>query len=90
MFAPSVVGAILMFGVSWLVSSLASRPSIGAASGLGAVVLLPFLLMTVEEFGVYAPRASPVMNRIGAAEFLVVGSLCFVAGVLYYVRRVEP
>lgn len=82
-----VVVAILMFGVSWLVSAIMNRPAIAAVSGLASVVILGMILSVVEDALGHQGRTS---TRLIATLFGGVGSACFIAGVVCYLRRIEP
>lgn len=90
MFRMATCGSVLMFGASWLASTLFGRPSAGAVSGIGAVFVLLFLLMLWEEYGVGGPHGARTMERISATMFVAVGIACFVAGTLCSLRRIEP
>ncbi len=82
------VTTVFVFGVSWLVSTLVTRPAIAAVSGLGALAILWTAVLILEE-------AARILDHNAFAVWysvlcLLLGSGCFVAGVVYYLRRVEP
>jgi len=87
----SVITAVLMFGVSWLFSSLSGSPVIAAASGVVAFLLL--LCMCI--FGVFKEnQATGQISGTWAYWYvgicIIAGVGSFVAGVICYLRRVEP
>ncbi len=82
------VTTVFVFGVSWLVSTLVARPAIAAVSGLGTLAILWSVLLILEETGrILDHNAFAVWY---SALCLLLGTGCFVAGVVYYLRRVEP
>jgi ABC-type transport system involved in multi-copper enzyme maturation permease subunit len=79
---------VLMFGIAWLSSSFTSSPVISAVAGMAAFVL---------QMGTLAYSSVHTDGRVGDAwvvwyvsSSLIVGIGSFVAGVVYYLRRVEP
>ncbi len=82
-----VVASVLVFGVSWLFSALLSSPAIAAASGLGSVMILFMVIAIVEE--TQGLRVDAVAY-VHALACVVLGTVCFVAGVLHCLHRVEP
>ena len=78
---------VFAFGVSWLVSTLVSRPATAAVSGLGSVAILWMALLILEEAGNIDADAFAVWYWVLC---LLLGTGCFVAGVVCYLRRVEP
>ena len=90
-FSFVVMCSSMLFGVAWLVSSFSSSPAIAAASGLAAF----FILLTGRSL-----TAAKVAARTGTEGeqwlvgfptlCLVIGLACFVAGCIYYLRRIEP
>ncbi len=88
----SVITAVLMFGVSWLVSSLSSSPVIAAVSGVAAFLLLACICMfgVFEENHATGQISAGMWLRLYIGTCLIAGVGCFVAGVICYLRRVEP
>ncbi len=78
---------VFTFGVSWLVSTLVSRPATAAVSGLGSVAILWMALLILEEAWNIDADLFAVLYPLLC---LMLGIGCFVAGVVYYLRRVEP
>ncbi len=78
---------VLIFGVSWLLSAVQSSPLLAAASGIAAVVVLSVLAEIIWEGG--EPHISGRWYVVPALT-IVLGIGSFAAGVLYYLRRVEP
>ena len=77
--------AVLIFGVSWFVSTLVSTPAIATASGLGAAIALVCTVgLSFEILGL------PASDLWYLLPCLILGTACFVGGTVYYVRRVEP
>lgn len=83
------ITAVFLFGVSWFVSSLVARPAIAASSAIVAMIVLVMMLNLIAEA---QPRDSQgrVFFLWYSIMCLLVGSGCFVAGTLHYIRRVEP
>ncbi len=89
--APAV--SVLLFGVAWLLSSLWNSPPLAAVAGIASAVILWAAVASVSErMGLKTP---------GPDGFLVwciwypslcasIGVTAFIAGVVYYLRRVEP
>ncbi len=84
-----VIAGVFLFGVSWLMSSLVARPAIAASTAIVAVIVFVMVLTILEE---RQPRASQVhfFWLWYSTTCLLVGSGCFVAGTIHYLRRVEP
>ncbi len=75
-----------IFGVAWLLSTLLRSPVMAAAGGIVAVIVLLMGLTYLEEmYGV----ATVAFDRWYPILCLILGSGCFVAGTLHYLRRVE-
>lgn len=83
-----VTTAALIFGVSWLLSAILNSPAIAAACGILAALLLAGTLAFLDfirgtdEPVILAEWWLPISSLLGVG--------CFVAGVVYYLRRVEP
>lgn len=70
-----------LFGVAWLVSSLSNSPAMAAVSGLVAAGLIGMVNeMAFVEQGSWFFRTACIVLGLGG----------FLAGIGYYVRRVEP
>lgn len=83
-----VVGScVFMFGVAWLVSTFAQSATYAAAAGMFVPISLGVVLILLNPMEA-ANRANLWMVYIIIS--LVMGPLCFIAGVMYYLRRVEP
>ena len=78
---PAILVA-LVFGVSWLVSAVQSRPAMGAVSGL-ASLFIPLMITPLI--------ISKTSLSVTATFFLwpVIGIACFISGVAYHMRRVS-
>ena len=87
-YALGAASTVLVFGVSWLVSALASSAVNAAASGIAALILLWGTFGLVEAFR--EGRTALTSEWLYVTMCLLLGVGCFVAGVVYYVRRVEP
>ncbi len=79
---------VLIFGISWLVSTLTNSPPISAASGIGSVVLVAGTLALVDYIG--GAREPITLEGWYAGLCFVLGILGFAFGIVYYLRRVEP
>lgn len=78
---------VFAFGVSWLVSTLVSRPATAAVSGLIAVAILSMGFSILDEaWNIDADAFASLYPLLS----LLLGSGCFVAGVVCYFWRVEP
>lgn len=87
-FVPALAATtVFTFGVSWLVSTLVSRPATAALSGLGCVAILWTGLLILEETWNIDADIFPVLYPLLC---LLLGTGCFVAGVVCYLWRVEP
>lgn len=84
------VTAVLIFGVSWLLSCLLSSSAIAAAGGLAAPMIIGGGL-TFSDYvrGLEEHVPEPWLHWY-VPLCLVLGVTCFVGGVVYYLRRVEP
>jgi ABC-type transport system involved in multi-copper enzyme maturation permease subunit len=86
-FALLPPAAIMLFGVSWLYSSLLNRPTIATLAGLGTTA-------TAIVAPIIALKSSGVLERTIIDLYLgscpALGILCFIIGAAYYLRRVEP
>lgn len=73
-----------LFGVAWFFSSFLRSPAIAAAIGIA----FPFCLGTACGF--LGSSDSMQKTELFTIVGLAVGLSCFAAGVVYYLRRVEP
>jgi ABC-type transport system involved in multi-copper enzyme maturation permease subunit len=80
-------GAVLLFGAGWLGSALLSSPAIATSLGIGAALAVPGLIMTMRVLFTIPPED---VQHWGLITALTLGTLCFVSGSVYYLRRVEP
>lgn len=78
---------VLILGVAWLGSSLASSGTYAAAAGIAIPLCCGAILRTMNELNVIATWN---WGTIYAVSSIVLGLLAFVAGVVYYLRRFEP
>lgn len=81
--------AALIFGVAWFASSFLSSPAI--AMGLG--FLAPAMIGGVVTQVIMPPYESLLGHGAGwwyCTSCVILGTLCFAAGIVYYLRRVEP
>ena len=87
------IGPLLMlFGVAWLISSFASSPSIAACTSIGlfmaAALLYNLICHAYAGPPPYADEAN--YDLIGCALCALIGVISFLAGSIYYLRRIEP
>lgn len=80
------ITAVFIFGVSWLLSTLLRSPAMAAAGGIVAVIVLFMGLLLVEEL---RGAGNDEVERSYALLCLLLGSGCFLAGVVCYLRGVE-
>lgn len=87
------VSAILIFGASWFFSTFMQSPAIAAASGILITCLLVGSLLlidyTVTE-DLYEWERISITRRWYPFLATMVGLGMFVAGAVYYPRRIEP
>jgi hypothetical protein len=79
--------AVMLFGAGWLGSALLDSPAIATSLGIGATLAAPFLLMMLWSLFALPGADFKVWNIITC---LTLGTLGFVGGSVYYLRRVEP
>ncbi len=84
-----VATATMVFGVSWLFSSLLSSPGLAAASGIAAIPIVLGTLMFITNFG-GDENLGVVLERMYFPLCVLLGVGCFVGGVVCYLRRAEP
>lgn len=85
--------SVLLFGVAWLLSSLWNSPPLAAVAGIGSAVILWTTVAAVSErMGLKTPGPDGFLVWCIWYPALCVslGIAAFVAGTLYYLRRVEP
>ena len=82
------VTSMVLFGAGWLASSFLDSPAIG----IGVAFAVPVLVAGVylSSAALLGWPASESTQDWYCASCLTLGPLCFVAGCVYYVRRVEP
>lgn len=81
------IAAALVFSVAWGVSSVVTRPATAAATGLGALLILIFASLLIEEaLGPKADQATPVWYTVSCLVFGATG----ITGTAYYLHRLEP
>jgi len=79
--------AIPMFGVAWFISSFVRTPTIAAAMGIAFPACLG---MTCGFLSEVESMRNTDMGTVFMVVSLAVGLSCFAAGVVHYLRRVEP
>ena len=79
--------AIAMFGVAWFFSSFARTPTIAAGVGVAFPVCFGFTCLFFSEL---ESMQKTDMGTVYMVVSLAVGLSCFAAGVVHYLRRVEP
>ncbi|MCH7735461.1 MAG: hypothetical protein IH961_09650 [Chloroflexi bacterium] len=79
--------AIPLFGVAWLFSSFVRTPAMAAAIGIAFSVGLGFTCLFFSEL---EPMQKTDMGTVFLVVSIAVGLSCFAAGVVHYLRRVEP
>lgn len=81
----------LLFGVAWLISSFSSSPAMAAAAALAALMVLTSVCFRMEYYSDWRRMAPGGSWLNGVPTFcVVIGLACFIAGCIYYLRRVEP
>jgi len=78
---------VFLFGGSWLASCLLRSCAIATGVGVVGPVALGITLVVLREVVGYADLD---VGRWYCTLNLILGSACFVAGVGYYLRRLEP
>ena len=87
----TALGSVLIFGASWLFSSFMSSPPIATMMGLATVVVYAVTMGLIDQArGLGTAGMEPSYFVLCAVLCVVLGIACFVAGVLHYVRRIEP
>lgn len=79
---------VFMFGIAWLVSTFAQSATFAAAAGVIIPLAVGIMLMLI-----YPTETNEHRNMTWLAYVIisfVIGPLCFIAGVIYYSKRVEP
>jgi ABC-2 family transporter protein len=79
--------AVMLFGAGWLGSALLDSPATATSIGIGATLGVPFLLMTASGLLAVPPDD---LKSWSINTCLTLGTVCFLAGSVYYLRRVEP
>jgi ABC-type transport system involved in multi-copper enzyme maturation permease subunit len=79
--------AVLLFGAAWCASTVSPSHAIATGVGIAAPIALLAVLLGVEYF--FNPRAFDLGSWYRPL-CVVLGIAAFIAGIVYYVRRVEP
>jgi ABC-type transport system involved in multi-copper enzyme maturation permease subunit len=79
--------AVMLFGAGWLGSAVLDSPAIATSLGIGATLAVPFLLVTM--LGLFGSPPDD-LKHWSIITCLTLGTLGFVGGSVYYLRRVEP
>lgn len=85
--AAFIVSAALGFGGAWLASSFSRSAAYAAAVGIAFPVCIGIALGILSELEV---MAHVHMGSVYFVLCLLIGPISFVAGIVYYLRRVEP
>lgn len=91
-FAPRSVFAastVMVFGAGWLGSAVLNSPAGATSFGIG-VPLVAGPLVVQAASTLFASGARDDLTSCAVILYLTLGSLCFVCGSAYYLRRVEP
>ncbi|NLX12504.1 MAG: ABC transporter permease subunit [Phycisphaerales bacterium] len=87
------VSAILIFGVSWLVSAIQKSPVIAGIAGLATVTCIAFTMRFIIEplpgIGASQSREARIFWWYFGLS-LGIGLLSFIAGCICYLHQVEP
>jgi len=86
----TISGAVF-YGVSWLISSFQSSPTVAVGGGLiSPVIILLGLSVVAWAMGIKGPE----LDRVLEPGYLIIGTVlavvCYSIGTVYYLRRVEP
>jgi ABC-type transport system involved in multi-copper enzyme maturation permease subunit len=87
-FLATVATGVMFLGTGWLASCILDSPTFASATGL----MTPLLLFcSFQILHVLFDWPGPeIIKELYTGSCLVVGLLCFAAGTVYYLRRVEP
>lgn len=82
------VTGFVFFSVGWLLSSMLESPTFAICAGL----ITPFLVVMGVQTLIWALEYNPdeVAGSWYLRTCLTLAPVCFLAGTLYYLRRVEP
>ncbi len=80
---------VLVFGAGWLGSAVLASPAGATSLGIGLPVVAGPLLVRVAR-ALVASAAEKDPTPAAMLVCLALGSLCFLSGSAYYLRRVEP
>jgi len=80
---------VTLFGMAWLGSSMLESPTYSAAIGVVAVMLVPIALSLCHTLTGQPAHGDDFMDWLRGLYFAL-GAGGFVAGWMYYIRRVEP
>ncbi|HEX3357272.1 MAG TPA: hypothetical protein VHS31_09900 [Tepidisphaeraceae bacterium] len=79
--------SVMFFGLAWLLSTFLSSAAI--SFGIAIVILLGSLTL-IETARQRHSISDLTAQQIDYAWTFGMGTICFIAGVIYYLRRVEP
>lgn len=82
-----VLTGVLIFGVSWLFSTLLRSPAIAAGAGLISLVFVFVSAALIEE--AWDPKGKAI-EAWYPVVCIFIGVTCFAVGVRHYLRRIEP
>jgi hypothetical protein len=84
-----MAGTVMVFGASWLGSAVLNSPASSSLLGIAvALVGGPMLVQAACTLFTSGEREALPSCSIGVG--LIVGSLCFLCGSVFFLRRVEP
>ncbi len=78
--------AVVMFGAAWLGSAMLGTPTISTALGFCAPALVAGALQALQYYAAWYFDFSWWFRTV----CITLGGVCFVVGVAYYLRRIEP
>lgn len=80
---------VLLYGASWLFSAIVASPAIATCLGIATVA---GVAATIVAYLANKPGYNTQLEafRVYGMVALILGLLCYAAGVLYYLRRAEP
>jgi ABC-type transport system involved in multi-copper enzyme maturation permease subunit len=87
-YVTTVATGLLLLGAAWFASCISSSPAFSAGLGIAA----PFLVISCFQI-INLSFAWPGLENVQdwyTRSCLILGPLCFAAGTVYYLRRVEP
>jgi ABC-type transport system involved in multi-copper enzyme maturation permease subunit len=85
--ASTVCCLIMCFGLAWLLSAFLESPALSSSISIGFALAFVFLILDAVNYRVITNRqASILMIWINPC----IGIVSYIAGTIYYLRRVEP